>query len=152
MDLIVDFPQWPSDNLRPRVSFAPRVELISIDDLALEHKSDMWFSSEEMLFFKRSTALALHCIKSWNLTIAEYAEMHAQDTSAFMGLENHLSENATGGVRRRRDAIGRAVKTEQRRQADAGVGDPEALSAVAEYFSEFSRRRARVIGLLHAQP
>ncbi len=104
-----------------------------------------------MLSFKRGTILALRRIASKNLTVAQYAERHVHDTSAFMGLENHLSESTTGGIRRRRDVIGRAVKTEQRRQADAGVCDPEAMSAVAEYFSDYSRRRARIIGLLHEQ-
>eukprot|EP00584_Thalassiosira_punctigera_P017769 CAMPEP_0172561144 /NCGR_PEP_ID=MMETSP1067-20121228/91757_1 /TAXON_ID=265564 ORGANISM="Thalassiosira punctigera, Strain Tpunct2005C2" /NCGR_SAMPLE_ID=MMETSP1067 /ASSEMBLY_ACC=CAM_ASM_000444 /LENGTH=85 /DNA_ID=CAMNT_0013351125 /DNA_START=159 /DNA_END=416 /DNA_ORIENTATION=+ len=82
--------------------------------------------------------------------MAEYAEMNTHDTSAFMGLENYLSPDRPHEVKLRRRSIWNAVLSEQQRQVDADIEDPKAISKVAESFSDLSRKRARIIGLLHS--
>ena len=151
MDLIVDFPRCHSPRISPppRVSFADNLEMITIENLSFKHKDDLWFSSQEMNSFKHQIKMTLKSILSINMTIAQYAELNIQDTSAFMGLENYLSKDTTQEIGRRRGEIRRAILLEQQRQLDIGIDDPEAISILSEALSEKSRLRARMIGLLH---
>jgi hypothetical protein len=45
------------------------------------------------------------------MTMAEYAELHVEDTSAFLGLESYLSlsQDVLQGIKRRKGAILGAV-------------------------------------------
>ena len=83
------------------------------------------------------------------MTFAQYAEHNIQETSAFMGLENHLSKDTIQEKRHRIGATLRAVILEQQRQLDIGIDDPEAISIISQALSDKSRLRARMIGLLH---
>ena len=131
------------------MSFANHLEMITIENLSLKHKDDLWFSSQEMNSFKHHTIMTLKSILSINTTVAQYAELNIQETSAFMGLENYLSKDTTQGIGHRRGSIRRAVLLEQQRQLDIGIDDPEAMSIISKVLSEKSRLRARMIGLLH---
>ena len=51
-----------------------------------------------------------------SMTMAEYAEFHVEDTSAFMGLESYLTQDTFRGIRYRKETIIAAVLSEQRRQ------------------------------------
>ena len=81
--------------------------------------------------------------------MARYAEMNIQD-SAFMGLEYNLSDTARQETMHRRETIRRAVLSEQRRQRHVGIYDPDEMASISEAESTLSRRRAGIIGLLHA--
>mmetsp|Transcript_9580 Transcript_9580/g.17565 ORF Transcript_9580/g.17565 Transcript_9580/m.17565 type:complete len:180 (+) Transcript_9580:13-552(+) len=151
MALIVEFPQQHMlpIKMQPRVSFLDHAKVTFIENLSFEYKADIWFSSQEMELFKTQVARILHSISSSGMSIAQYAEMHVNDTSTFMGLENYLSQNTSQNIRDRREAIWRAVRLEQARQIDAGICDPHAMAVSAGSVSEKSRTRARIIGLLH---
>ena len=123
--------------------------MITIENLSLKHKDDLWFSSQDMNSFKHQTKMILKGILSINMSVAQYAELKIQETSAFMGLENYLSKETTQEIKHRRRAIHRAVLLEQQCQLDIGIDDPEAISIISEALSEKSRLRARMIGLLH---
>ena len=58
--------------------------------------------------FKSKMALLLHNITS-TMTMTEYAEMNAHDTSAFMGLENYLLPDRPQEIELRRRSIWNAV-------------------------------------------
>eukprot|EP01083_Nonionella_stella_P099836 280855_1 len=167
-DLIVDFPsrqafhssseqqqQSPSpptsSSSRLQVSFSGDVDITFIQNLSYDHKSDLWFTNREMKSFKYQTALILRSISSFDMTVAQFAEMNAQDTSAFLGLENYLSDTTSEKIKHRRNAICKGVLLEQKRQREAGICDPEAISMLSEAVSELSRRRAHIIGLLHME-
>eukprot|EP00580_Thalassiosira_gravida_P001561 CAMPEP_0201608686 /NCGR_PEP_ID=MMETSP0492-20130828/8664_1 /ASSEMBLY_ACC=CAM_ASM_000837 /TAXON_ID=420259 /ORGANISM="Thalassiosira gravida, Strain GMp14c1" /LENGTH=141 /DNA_ID=CAMNT_0048073599 /DNA_START=328 /DNA_END=753 /DNA_ORIENTATION=- len=138
--------------MQPRVlvSFEGHATVKYIENLSLEYKADLWFSSAEMEQFKIKAARMLHSISSFGMSIAQYAQMNMNDTSTFMGLENYLLRNTSRNIQDRRGAIWRAVRLEQARQVDAGIHDPDAIAIIAEVLSEKSRTRARIIGLLHA--
>ena len=95
-----------------------------------------------MYSFKYQAALTVQRITS-AMTMAEYAELHRQETSAFLGLEDYLSKNTSQEIRRRRKAITSAVLSEQRRQYRFGINDPDALAYASRAVSELSSRRAR---------
>lgn len=157
-DLIVDFPQGArvksgaSDMCKPRVSFADDVDIHFVESLPAEYKDDMWFTRQEIRSFKNRTARLLKCLECANMTVAQYAELNSQETSAFLGLEGYLSENTAREIRCRRMTICRAVLLEQLRQFDAGIFDPESIANIAMQISEISKMRAQIIGLLHAGP
>eukprot|EP00581_Thalassiosira_minuscula_P004385 CAMPEP_0183736506 /NCGR_PEP_ID=MMETSP0737-20130205/49455_1 /TAXON_ID=385413 /ORGANISM="Thalassiosira miniscula, Strain CCMP1093" /LENGTH=81 /DNA_ID=CAMNT_0025970519 /DNA_START=347 /DNA_END=592 /DNA_ORIENTATION=+ len=77
-------------------------------------------------------------------------DMNVEDTSAFMGLENLLSREIYEEVLDNRRIVKIAVCHEQKRQMEAKTYDPNVLSLVSQSFSEWSRKRARIIGLIHA--
>eukprot|EP00579_Thalassiosira_antarctica_P022904 CAMPEP_0201990248 /NCGR_PEP_ID=MMETSP0904-20121228/93276_1 /ASSEMBLY_ACC=CAM_ASM_000553 /TAXON_ID=420261 /ORGANISM="Thalassiosira antarctica, Strain CCMP982" /LENGTH=240 /DNA_ID=CAMNT_0048544505 /DNA_START=58 /DNA_END=780 /DNA_ORIENTATION=- len=154
MDLIVDFPPCHSSRNMPspRVSFADHLEINIIENLSQEFKDDVWFTQREIKSFTYQVIMTLRIISSTlNMTVAQYAEMNVHDTSAFMGLENYLSKDTTENIRYGRDAIRKAVLLEQHRQLDLCIHDPDAISLISERVSELSRKRAHIIGLLHAE-
>ena len=152
MDLIVDFPQNRiSSSLRKRrVSFQDELDVKFVQNLSHKHRDDIWFSADEMHSFRYQTALTVRAITS-TMTMAEYAEFHVEDTSAFLGLESYLTKDALLGIRHRKEAIRVAVLSEQRRQYRSGINDPDALARVSQAASDLSTRRARIIGMIHVK-
>jgi len=152
MDLIVDFPhkRAPSQN-KPRVSFVGAIEINFVENLSYsKHRDSIWFSAEEMDSFRYQAALTVRTITS-TTTMAEYAEQHVKDTSAFLGLENYLSKNTLQEMKYRRRAAPMAVLSEQHRQDRLGINDPDALASASQAVSDMSTRRARIIGMMHAE-
>lgn len=159
MDLIVDFPQDSRSSFSvslgtaasdsKRVSFANEMEMKLIDDLSRKYKDDLWFHHEEIHDFKLRTALILSALRRNNMTMAQYAELNSNETSAFMGLESFLSEDTAHMIKVKRRAILVAVTREQRRQDEAGVHDAVAMAKVSEAVSLWSRTRAQIIALIH---
>ena len=84
------------------------------------------------------------------MTVEEYAELNILETSVFMGLKNYLSRDISQEIGYRTGAIIRAVLSEQQRQGDIGIHDPEKISFISEALSEQSRLCASFIGILHA--
>ena len=150
MHLIVDLPGGrprTSSKKKPSVSFKDQVDIKFVDSLAFsKHRDGIWFSKEEMYSFKYQAALTVQRITSAN---GQYAELHRQETSAFLGLEDYLSKNTSQEIRRRRKAITSAVLSEQRRQYSFGINDPDALEYASRAVSELSSRRARIIAMIH---
>ena len=101
MDLIVDFPQNRASSLRKRaVSHQEQVDMRFVENLSHKHRDDIWFSSDEMHFFKHQAARTVRAITS-TMTMAEHAERHVEDTSAFMGLECYSTKDALLGIKHR---------------------------------------------------
>ena len=146
---IVDFPQPNSSSqwIR-RVSFTDEIQVKSIKSISSKHKSDLWYSQRDIKFFKYQSTLVLQTVKSV-MTMSQYAELHVDDTSAFLGLEKYLSESGPQEKTHRRRTIRRSVLLEQQRQCRLDIHDPDAMATIAEAKSNFSRRRARIIGLIH---
>jgi len=149
MDLIVDFPRRRSRT--QGVSFADHLEVKIIKNLSHEHKDDLWFTEHDIRRFKRRVALMMWYISSIDMTVSQYAKDNIHDTSAFLGLERYLSENTAKQTRYRRRAIRKAVLLEQRHQMGMGIHDPETIAEIAVQMSGLSRKRACIIGLLHAE-
>ena len=144
MDLIVNFPQHQS-----RGSFATHLEVTIVENLSHEHKTNLWYTDFELKSFKRNSALLLLSITSSEMTVARYAELHVNETSAFLGLENYLSQASIREVKMRRRAIVDAVLHEQERQHHSGNINVDKMSVVSQAVSGLSRRRARLIAMVH---
>ena len=149
MDLIVDFPQ--SHSSYSRVSFDDHVEVIIVKNFSVKHKADLWFSDQETEFFRHQTASELNKMKSNSMPADHCTELLiVQDTSAVLGLESCLSESLFEEIISRREALMMEIRFEQERQLSIGICDPDILANISEVGSEWSRRRALMIGLLHA--
>jgi len=123
--------------------------VVYIENVSLfEAKPDFWFSEKDVQAIKYDAAMRLQRIKS-KMTMAEYAEMHFDDTSKFMGFDNYLTESGCRKIQERRRMICEEVKIEQERQARLGIYDPDAMANVSQAVSSVSYRRARIVGLLH---
>ena len=132
------------------VSFLEESKLAFVKDLTAL-KSDLWYTEEETMGFKYEAAYKIRTITS-TMSMAEYAKLKSNDTSAFMGLEAYLFESANVGYKRsteRKKAQRGAVLLEQFRQQKLGIQDPDALAFVSEERSGWCRQRAHMIGLLH---
>ena len=137
---------------RHTVSFSEKSKLAFVKDLTAL-KSDLWYTEEETMGFKYEAAYKIRTITS-TMSMAEYAKLKSNDTSAFMGLEAYLFESANVGVgykrsTERKKAQRGAVLLEQFRQQKLGIQDPDALAFVSEARSGWCRQRAHIIGLLH---
>ena len=136
--------------MRRNVSFSDVSKLAFVKDLTAL-KSDLWYTEQETMGFKYEAAYKIRKITS-TMSMAEYAKLKSNDTSAFMGLEAHLFESPNVGYKRsteRKKAQWGAVLLEQFRQTKLGIEDPDALANVSEARSGVSRERAHIIGLLH---
>eukprot|EP01083_Nonionella_stella_P123184 371078_1 len=149
MNLIVDFPATIPSRNNSRVSFADDLQITFIANLTNAHKDTLWFTNREMKHFKYQSAMILKALQLNNMTMAQFAELNANETSAFMGLENYLSETTTREIKYQRDAIRRQVLHEQDRQIREGVHDLDAMASVSEAASDWSRKRAGIIALIH---
>ena len=144
MDLIVNFHQQQS-----RVSFATHKEVIIVENLTHEHKANLWYTDFELKSFRSDAAQLLLSITSSEMTVAQYAKLHVNETSAFLGLENYLSQASIREVKMRRRAIVDAVLYEQERQHHSGNINVHKMSVVSQAVSGLSRRRARLIAMVH---
>ena len=137
-------------SMRRNVSFSDVSKLTFVKDLT-PLKSDLWYTEQETMGFKYEAAYKIRKITS-TMSMAEYAKLKSNDTSAFMGLEAHLFESPNVGYKRsteRKKAQRGAVLLEQFRQQKLGIQDPDALVFVSEARSGWCRQRAHIIGLLH---
>ena len=136
---------------RYTVSFSEESKLAFVKDLTAL-KSDLWYTEDETMGFKYEAAYKIRTITS-TMSMAEYAKLKSNDTSAFMGLEAFLFEaDVEVGYKRskeRKKAQRGAVLLEQFRQQKLGIQDPDALAFVSEERSGWCRQRAHIIGLLH---
>jgi hypothetical protein len=86
------------------------------------------------------------------MTVAQYAELHVNETSVFLGLENYLSsKDTTREVAKRRRAIVDTVLLDQERQYQSGYIDADIMIVSSEAISGLSARRARLIAMLHSK-
>jgi len=152
-DLIVGFPpekeqrnSAPSTSRKRRVSFSKFSMLLSTEKTEEETvptSSSRWYTNEEIKSFKIDRARMIQTVmSSSNLK-----------TSFVFGLEGYLCANCLayrGGPQQRRKDIQEAVLDEQHRQQSDDVEDPRMLAKVSKRASRLCRKRARVIGLIHA--
>jgi hypothetical protein len=82
-----------------------------------------------------NVALLLLSITSSEMTVAQYAELHVHETSAFLGLENYLSQMSIREVKKRRRAIVNAVLL---------VLEQNTMSAVSQAVSGEARKTGKI--------
>ena len=122
-----------------------------VENLAHEHNTDLWYTASELKSFKRNATLLIISIHSSGMTVAQYAELHLNESSAFLGIDNYLSNDTIRGVVKRRRAIVDAVLLEQERQYRSDNIDADIMAVVLEAISGLSARRARLIARLHSK-
>ncbi|KAL7538431.1 hypothetical protein ACHAXR_008541 [Thalassiosira sp. AJA248-18] len=150
LDLIVDFPEVRGASYNTlQVSFATDIEVTFVDNLS-KYESDLWCSRQDLKAFKYQAALMIKKTKAGNMSMAQFAEMNIHDTSTFLGLEKFLLDTTHQKIKWQNNAHRQAVLFQHRCQVHLGIYDADALARTSEATSDWSRKRARIIGLLHA--
>ena len=119
-----------------------------VEDLSSSegYKADLWLTDLEIQSFRYQMALTLRSLSSTRMSMAElFTEVNVE---TIMGLESYLCEDT---IPNRKDAILTAVLSEQERQMDAGIYNPEKIATISLQISSSSARRANMIGLLHSK-
>eukprot|EP00581_Thalassiosira_minuscula_P019999 CAMPEP_0183715822 /NCGR_PEP_ID=MMETSP0737-20130205/9921_1 /TAXON_ID=385413 /ORGANISM="Thalassiosira miniscula, Strain CCMP1093" /LENGTH=91 /DNA_ID=CAMNT_0025944981 /DNA_START=326 /DNA_END=601 /DNA_ORIENTATION=- len=86
--------------------------------------------------------------------MADFAEMNIHETSAFLGLENYLLETTIPGIENMRRALTAAVLSEQYHQFQSCKGtiyNAEKIANISKQASKWSRDRAKMVALIHAE-
>jgi hypothetical protein len=154
--LIIDFSHFsqiaPLSKRRRRssVSFAEESLLLEYVDSQHEDKNDLFYSKHELrTIMERNIRVVEKMIES-NMTMDQFATTEVIDTSIFLGRESWLSSPLIcHKILERRKAHRRAVLCEHNIQRSSGINDPSMLAEISERESDWARRRARIIGLLH---
>ncbi len=122
-----------------------------VKNLAHEYKTKLWYTTSEIKSFKRDNALLIISIISSGMTVAQYAKLLVNKTTAFLGIEMYLSKSTLRGVAKRRCAIVDAVLLEQDCQYCSGNIDANLMAVASEAVSGLSAKRARLIARLHSK-
>ena len=150
-DILTAEPDSPPPQARgPQVSFSAQSEIKFVKNLEYESESALWFTEPEMKSFRRNAQMQVRAIKSRLKSPSDFAKIGIDNTEIFMGLEKYLDDARPQKIRQERKEICDEVFQEQVRQQDEGIFDPDAMANVSEAVSGSSRRRARVIGMIHA--
>lgn len=123
-----------------RVRFAdqPKVELVR--DVT-KYKKSLWFTKNEFESFIYQAEL-----EARDLTPED---LYHHETSTFLGLECYLTQSMARETMLRKRFHINAVLSMHRRQRLTGTRDPDKLARLSQALSEWSVRRARLIGVLH---
>ena len=164
-DLILDFPQQhqhrrryasssPSlatttttkkkKKIKKSVSFSELSMLtITTNNLSYASKSDLWYTQNDIKSFRLDCAHMIHELKQ-----------SCPNSTDTMGLEGYLFNSSVGP---RRKEVRIAVLLEQHRQRCLGIYDEDddddlhiLLARASQRASKLCRKRAEVIGLIHA--
>lgn len=148
-DLIVDFPQHriSRSNGGRAIRFSPRSIAYSFE--RVQEKEEVWYSDVE-----RETIRQRNMQDVLDLHRTLPSLISSSNTEALIektGLENTLSPKIRHKIKVARRRHLEAVLVEQRRQAEAGEYDTSKIADVSRRFSDWSRRRASIIGQLQSK-
>jgi hypothetical protein len=138
----------PGNKSKPRksISFAENDQVRETchrNDLQEHGLADQWLQEQDFEGFRNN------CKET--LSLMQQVGIRAENEQAgicFHGLENYTGVRKTICKTRRASAY-RAVLSEQDRQWDLGVCDPEGLKTVYQDTSAFSQRDASIVGMRH---
>ena len=160
-ELILDFPQQqhhrrryasssPSlattkmKKIKKSVSFSElSMMTVTTNNLSYASKSDLWYTQNDIKSFRLDCAHMIHKLKQ---------SSKLRNPTDIMGLEGYLFNSSVGPMQRRRD-VQIAVLLEQHRQRRSGMHDEDPhilLARASQRASELCRKRAEIIGLIHA--
>jgi hypothetical protein len=162
-ELILDFPQQhqhrrryasssPSftttetKKMKKSVSFSElSMMAIITNNLSYASKSDLWYTQNDIMSFRLDCAHMIHELK-------QSSKLRLPNSTDIMGLEGYLFNSSVGPMQRRRE-VRVAVLLEQHRQRRSGMHDKDLhilLARASQSASKLCRKRAEVIGLIHA--
>mmetsp|Transcript_22313 Transcript_22313/g.38297 ORF Transcript_22313/g.38297 Transcript_22313/m.38297 type:complete len:177 (-) Transcript_22313:30-560(-) len=160
MELIVDFPpnrrcsfastSSSENRSQRRVTFGESSEVKIVKNLRVDHKADLWLTKEDIDRSKVNIVRLFRALEKRGVTLAQFASHNVEDTSVFMGLEKHFSSTTSKEILSRRENLYTQIYSEESRQQKAGIYDPVKLAHISEECTEFCRRRARIVALLHS--
>jgi len=84
------------------------------------------------------------------MTVAQCADMNAQEMSLFMGLESYLLETTMLETYYQRRAITSNILSEQERKLREGIYDPNSMTDVLVAALDWAMKRSQIITLLHS--
>ena len=130
--------------IKKSVSFSElSMMVVTTSNLSYTTKSDLWYTSNDINSFRLDCAHMIHKLK-------QSSNLNRPNSTDIMGLEAHLFNSSVGPMQRRRE-VQIAVLLEQHRQRRLNNEDPHVLLASAsQRASKLCRKRAEIIGLIHA--
>jgi len=160
-DLILDFPHHqhryasssPSlaatekmKKMKKSVSFSElSMMAVTTNNLSYASKSDLWYTQNDIKSFRLDCAHMIHELK-------RSSKLHHHNPTDVMGLEGYLFNSSIGPMQRRKE-VQIAVLLEQHRLRRSGMHDKDMhilLARTSQRASELCRKRAEIIGLIHA--
>jgi len=136
--------------IKKSVSFSElSMMAVTTSNLSYASKSDLWYTSNDIKSFRLDCA---HMIHKYKLKLKQSSNLRRPNPTDIMGLEGYLFNSSVGPGQRRRD-VQIAVLLEQHRQRRSGMHDEDLhilLARASQRASKFCRKRAEVIGHIHA--
>ena len=128
--------------------------LIKNLSLSKEQASKLWYSEDEIEFFKARFFGRVREVRSQlrqNSALLDKGDVTI-NAAAILGLEKHLSPELTAEYKKRRDALHRAVLAEhQQHRAMRTSHATERLATVSAQYSRWARERARAAAVFLEQ-
>ena len=163
-DLILDFPPQQYHHHRRRhahgsspslatkkiikksVSFSElSMMAVTTSNLSYASKSDLWYTQNDIKSFRLDCAHMIHKLK-------QSSKLHRPNSTDIMGLEGYLFNSSISPMQRRKE-VRIAVLLEQHRLRRLSIHDEDPhilLARASQGASKLCRKRAEVIGLIHA--
>ena len=135
--------------IKKSVSFSElSMMAVTENNLSYASKSDLWYTQNDIKSFRLDCAHMIHELK-------QSSKLRPNSTN-MMGLEGYLFNSSVGPTQRRKE-VRIAVLLEQHRQRCLGIYDEDddddlhiLLARASQRASKLCRKRAEVIGLIHA--
>jgi len=118
---------------------------VTTSNLSYASKSDLWYTQNDIKSFRLDCAHMIHKLK-------QSSKLRRPNPTDIMGLEGYLFNSSVGPMQRRKE-VQIAVLLEQHRQRRSGMHDKNMhilLARASQRASKLCRKRAEVIGLIHA--
>ena len=118
---------------------------VTTSNLSYASKSDLWYTQNDIKSFRLDCAHMIHELK-------RSSKLHHHNPTDVMGLEGYLFNSSVGPMQRRKE-VQIAVLLEQHRLRRSGMHDKDMhilLARTSQRASELCRKRAEIIGLIHA--
>lgn len=130
--------------MKKSVSFSElSMMTVTTSNLSYASKSDLWYTQNDIKSFRLDFAHKIHKLK-------QSSKLRRPNSTDIMGFEGYLFNSLVGPMQRRRD-VRIAVLLEQHRQRRLSMyEDPHMLARASQRASKLCRKRAEVIGLIHA--
>ena len=148
-----DEEEWRRNSRKPEksVSFSEFAQIRVVAKWTIDEQAALFYTRQEISFTQHIHRVTISNIRATGMTLYEFARQNVSSSEVFMGLETQIDKAAAFQVYSRRMRLFHLVLEEQRRQRLNGrsVINQAELAKVAAMGSEWARKRARILGVLH---
>ena len=146
-DLIVDWPKYGSH--ASSVKFDLEKNTIHRYEVYIDGSQRRWYSRSELKALRQDHIENIRSLRSM-IRNGNLALVAQSDDCCLHGVENIISASTARTILAARAALLCSVITEQSRQKRSNLSEPLLIAEASTSNSEWSRNRAHLIGLHHA--